>query len=54
MYDLEHYEEIGAPYRKRQKRKLRAFLTSSILTAVFVGGVCLGVHISREEKDRKF
>lgn len=49
MYDLEHYEEIGAPYRKRQKRKLRAFLTSSILTAVFAG-VSVWGYISAEKK----
>lgn len=49
MYDLEHYEEIGAPYRKRQKRKLRAFLTSSILTAAFAG-VSVWGYISAEKK----
>ncbi len=35
MYALEHYEEIDDEYRKKQKRKLSAFITASALAVVF-------------------
>lgn len=47
MYDLEHYEEIDETHRRRQKRKLRAFLATAILTVVMaVAGVALGAGAS--------
>lgn len=42
MYALEHYEEIDEKYRKRQKRKLGAFLTTAVLSLAFaIGGIVL-------------
>lgn len=34
LYDLEHISEIGAGYRKQQKKKLRTFLTFVIATVL--------------------
>lgn len=34
LYDLEHISEIGAGYRKQQKKKLRTFLTAAIATVL--------------------
>lgn len=36
LYDLEHISEIGAAYRKKQKKKLKIFLTSAIATVLFL------------------
>lgn len=36
MYDLENYEILEPLYKKKQKRKLGAFLVTAILTVVFV------------------
>lgn len=41
LYDLEHIGEIGAGYRKQQKKKLKTFLTFAIATAL-----CLIVGIT--------
>ena len=41
LYDLEHISEIGAGYRKQQKKKLRTFLTFAIATVL-----CLIVGIT--------
>lgn len=49
LYDLEHYKEIGIPYRNSLKRKFAAFLTTSILTVVFAG-VSIWGYISAENK----
>lgn len=35
MYDLEHYEEIDDIYRKKQKRKLTAFVATAAASLVF-------------------
>lgn len=37
MYALEHYDEIDDSYRKKQKRKLGAFITTLALSVVFAG-----------------
>lgn len=34
MYALEHYDEIDDIYRKKQKRKLAAFITTSVITVI--------------------
>lgn len=34
LYDLEHISEIGAGYRKQQKKKLRTFLTFAVATVL--------------------
>lgn len=49
MYALEHYDEIDDLYRKKQKRKLAAFITASMLTAVCAGTSAWG-YVSAENK----
>lgn len=49
MYALEHYEEIDDIYKKKQKRKLGAFVGSIVMSMVF-GGVALWGYNSAEGK----
>lgn len=49
MYALEHYGELDDKYRKKQKRKLGAFIASAALT-VLLGAVSLWGYVSAEEK----
>ena len=37
MYDLEHYEEIGDEYKKKQKKKLGVFIGFVALSVIFLG-----------------
>lgn len=49
MYALEHYEEFDDIYRKKQKKKLAAFITTAALTIAFAG-VALWGHLGAEAK----
>lgn len=49
MYALEHYEEIDDIHRKRQKRKLLAFVMSALLCVAFTGLSVWG-YLSAEHK----
>lgn len=49
MYALEHYDEIDDIYRRKQKRKLRAFCGTALL-AVISAGVSLWGFMSAEQK----
>lgn len=49
MYALEHYEEIDDIHRKRQKRKLLAFVMSALLCVAFTG-VSVWGYLSAEHK----
>ncbi|MGN0488104.1 MAG: serine/threonine protein kinase [Ruminococcus sp.] len=49
MYALEHYNEIDDIYRKKQKKKLWAFLVPTILTFVFAATSLWG-YVSAENK----
>ena len=49
MYALEHYEEIDDLYRKKQKKKLNAFITTTVLTIVLAATSAWG-YISAENK----
>jgi len=49
MYALEHYEEIDDIYRKKQKKKLAAFITSAAMT-LLCAGVSLWGYTSAENK----
>lgn len=49
MYALEHYEEIDDIYKKKQKKKLGAFIGSLVMSAVF-GGVALWGYNAAEGK----
>ena len=49
MYALEHYEEIDDLYRKKQKKKLNAFITTAVLT-VALGATSAWGYVSAENK----
>lgn len=49
MYALEHYEEIDDLYRKKQKKKLNTFITTSVLT-VALGVTSAWGYVSAENK----
>lgn len=49
MYALEHYEEIDDIFRKKQTKKMAAFLTTSILT-VALGATSVWGYVSAEKK----
>ena len=55
MYALEHYEEIDDIYRKKQKRKLGTFITTTVLTVAFgvtsVWGYMAAENAKSEEYD---
>ncbi len=51
MYALEHYEEIDDIYRKKQKKKLNAFITSVSLTVAF--GLISGWGYTSAENKKK-
>lgn len=54
MYALEHYEEIDDIYRKKQKRKLSAFLTTSILTVAFAATSVFGYVSATQKKSEDY
>ena len=54
MYALEHYKEIDDDYRKKQKRKLGAFLTTSILTLFFAGVSVWGYFAAENQKTANY
>lgn len=43
LYALNHYEEYGAAYRAKQKRKLKAFVATAAAAVVFAGVGVLGL-----------
>lgn len=49
MYALEHYEEIDDFHRRKQKKKLGAFMTSAVMTVVF-GMTAFWGYASAEQK----
>ena len=52
MYALEHYEEIDDKYRKKQKRKLWAFIATLACSLLFAaGGLVLNYAASKKATD---
>ena len=52
MYALEHYEEIDDKYKKKQMKKLRAFIVTVVLSAGFAaGGLLLNTVADRKATD---
>lgn len=52
MYALEHYDEIDEKYRKRQKRKLGAFIATAALTLISAGsGIAFNVASVQKATD---
>lgn len=54
MYALEHYNEIDDIYRKRQKKKLGLFITTSFLTLVFAGIALWGYTAAEGKKGENY
>lgn len=54
MYALEHYEEIDDTYRKKQKRKLGAFLASVVLSILFAGVSVWGYTSAESQKGANY
>ncbi len=54
MYALEHYEEIDDIYRKKQKKKLTAFLIPLILSVVFAGISAWGYFSAEQKKSENY
>lgn len=57
MYALEHYEEEDGVYKKKQKRKLVAFLSAAtvslVLNAVGVGAHAMSIYENNRDYDQK-
>lgn len=52
LYALEHYEEIDDKFRKKQKRKLGAFIATTAMALVFaIGGFALNLTASKMATD---
>ncbi len=53
LYALHHYEEYGAAYRARQKRKLRTFIATALASVIFciVGILGLVMETQTENAD---
>lgn len=54
MYALEHYEEIDDIYRKKQKRKLGAFIATAALTLVCAGVSFWGYSSAEAKKGENY
>lgn len=54
MYALEHYEEIDDTYRKKQQKKLGAFLTTAVLTVAFAGVSAWGYFSAEGKKTENY
>lgn len=54
MYALEHYEEIDDIYKKKQKKKLIAFLVSCVMTLVFAGTAVWGYMAAENKKSENY
>lgn len=54
MYALEHYEEIDDLYRKKQKKKLGAFLATAALTLAFAGTSLWGYLAAEQKKGENY
>lgn len=57
MYALEHYEEEDGVYKKRQKRKLIAFVTAAAASVVLaitgIGTHAMGIYENNKDYDQK-
>lgn len=54
MYALEHYEEIDDIYRKKQTKKLGAFISTAALTLIFGITSIFGYFSAENVKDEKY
>lgn len=54
MYALEHYEEIDDLYRKKQKKKLNTFITTSVLTVALAATSVWGYMSAENRKSENY
>lgn len=54
MYALEHYEEIDDIYKKKQKKKLVAFIACCAMTLVFAGTAVWGYFAAENKKSENY
>ena len=54
MYALEHYEEIDDLYRKKQKKKLNTFITTSVLTIALAATSVWGYMSAENKKSENY
>ena len=54
MYALEHYEEIDNVYRSKQKKKLGAFIATSVLTLAFAATSVWGYTSAEAKKGQNY
>ena len=54
MYALEHYEEIDDIYKKKQKKKLAAFIACCAMTLVFAGTAVWGYFAAENKKSENY
>ena len=54
MYALEHYEEIDDTYRKKQKKKLGAFIATLVLSVIFAGVSVWGYMSAEDQKGANY
>lgn len=54
MYALEHYDEIDDQYRKKQKRKLAAFILCAVMTLASAGTSVWGYEAAEQKKGENY
>lgn len=54
MYALEHFEEIDDVYRRKQKKKLASFITTSVLTLAFAATSLFGYGMAEAKKAENY
>lgn len=54
MYALEHYEEEDTAYKKKQKKKLRAFIMSAAMTVIMLGAGIGGQALKANENNKDY
>ena len=54
LYALNHHLEMGKPYRKKQKKKLAAFISSAVATLLFATVSILGFVLAEKATSQTF
>lgn len=54
LYALEHYNELGDAYKRKQKKKLSSFITSAVMTLVFAIVAVFGYGMAKNIKSNDY
>ncbi len=54
LYALEHYNELGDAYKRKQKKKLSSFITSAVMTLVFAVVAIFGYSMAENKKGHDY